>query len=307
MKGISLHEDRKNKFFASILSLAARKYYWAPARLARIALGLATNIPKQLQIFHALAASAYSDTIKKDPRFPFRYLGEDYLARGLSYFRRASCFVHHYKRLNELLPDRFLRRILDSDVTLSELSEGNNSFRIAMSMTKVLYQEGEMSINFEVDGAVGFVLSFTIVPGWVVEVDAPDVVLITRLQGMKGSRRQIFDATRTLHEIAPAALLVAALQGIASALNIQSMAGVCAVRQQSYNEIYSTAFKEAYDDFFTGLGATRTTESFFHSPIPLPEKPITSIKKGHKTRTRKKREFKQQLADNVYSVILANC
>jgi len=76
---------------------------------------------------------------------------------------------------------------------------------------------------------------------------------------------------------------------------IGKIAAVSGVRQSYYSEDDATAFKEAYDDFFTELGIPKSAAGFFRVPLPLQEKPLTFIKHGHKIRTREKRAFKQQI------------
>jgi hypothetical protein len=82
------------------------------------------------------------------------------------------------------------------------------------------------------------------------------------------------------------------------------MAGVCASRQSSYSEEFSSQYRSAYDDFFTELGVSKSNAGFFVSPVPLPEKPVTLIKQGHKLRTREKRAFKRRIAAHVCRLLL---
>jgi uncharacterized protein VirK/YbjX len=294
-----------NKFLGSTLRFARQKHL-SPTNLARILWDFSTNLPTQLEIFHILGQPTFADNMSIDPGLPFRYLNANYLARGLPATKRATCFLHHYRRLNALLSDKVLWQVLHSNIALIDICEEDSLFRITMGVS-LFPREGELSLNFEVNGEVVFVLSFSIVPGRLVGLEAPDVLLIARLQGVKGCNEQIHFATKTLHEVAPPALLLAALQGIAGAFEIQDIAGVCFDRQFSYDQEFSTRFKEAYDDFFADVGAIRNAANFFCSPIPLQEKPLSFVKQGHKTRTKRKRAFKQQIADSVRQRLGEDC
>jgi len=234
-----------------------------------------------------------------EPKFPFRYLHRDYLAHGLAAAKRASSFLHHYQRLSASLSAGLLNQILRRGFTLHEAQQGGSHYRIELGMSRDIYWEGEMSLNLEVNGVVVFILSFSIVPGSVVGLEAPDALLITRLQGVKGRHPEIHEATKNMHEVAPPALLVAALQGVAGALEIRNLAGIQSTRQSAHCEGLSTSFKEAYDDFFSELGATLNSANFFLSAIPVQEKPLAFVTNGHKSRTRRKRAFKQQVANAV--------
>ena len=90
-------------------------------------------------------------------------------------------------------------------------------------------------------------------------------------------------------------MLLAALQGIADALGIIEIASVTAARQSAYGEESVGGFEQAYNDLFLGLGLLPTEAGFFRAPIPLEGKPLSSVKKGHKLRTKQKRAFKHSV------------
>jgi hypothetical protein len=71
------------------------------------------------------------------------------------------------------------------------------------------------------------------------------------------------------------------------------------LRQCTYTPELSVIYKNAYDEFFSGLGIELNEAGFFVSPIPYQEKPLESIKPGHKLRTKEKRAFKRQIAEEV--------
>jgi uncharacterized protein VirK/YbjX len=237
----------------------------------------------------------YTEFLFSNPGFACKYLTHIYLVRGFTVAERAACFLHHYRRLHSALPDSLLRQILREDVEIHEITESANRFVLTMGKSRPGFLEGELSLHLRVDGKIVYVLSFTIVPGWVVKSQAGEILLISRLQGVKGAYPPISYATKTLHDVAPGALLFAALQGIAGAFGIGEIAAVSGVMQSYYSEDYAAAFKEAYDDFFTELGISKSAAGFFRVPLPLQEKPLTFIKHGHKIRTREKRAFKQQI------------
>jgi uncharacterized protein VirK/YbjX len=287
---------------ASVRKLAKERYYWAPVRLPRIVWRMARQIPEQSRVLRVLSRPAYRQLMKVNPRFPLKYLGLDYLARGLTVKQQAESFIHHYRRLSDLLPEELLAQILLEDFLLDEIREGDDRFTVRMGLSRPWDDEGELSLNFEVNGELVFVLSFTIVPGWVVHSEAQEVILISRLQGVKGSYDEIRRATRAMCDVAPPALLFAALCGVAEAFGIQAMAGITAAMKPEFHfyEGEAAHIHQAYDGFFTELGAAKGLAGFYLAPMPPQEKPMTSIKQGHKIRTRNKRALKRQLARRIY-------
>ncbi|MGA3081021.1 MAG: DUF535 family protein [Terracidiphilus sp.] len=279
------------------LSIPARKKKsWSPALLCGVLWRGLTHVGTHRKVLRFLLKfPAFTEFVFSNPSFAIKYLAPFYLAKGFTVAERATCFLHHYKRLQEALPDSLLRRTLHEDVTIHEFPEGDRRFTLTMGLSRPFDEEGELSIHLQADGEIVFVLSFTIVPGWVVKSPAAEIVLISRIQGIKGAFSQISTATRTLHDVAPGALLLAALQGIAAAFGIGEIAAVCATRQIAYKEVSAASFREAYDEFFAQLGIGKNAAGFFCSALPLEEKPLALIKHGHKIRTREKRAFKLEI------------
>jgi uncharacterized protein VirK/YbjX len=283
-------------FLRHLLVLARQKEAWSLSRVVRVFRAAFSNIGTQSKIFQLLKLPPFAEAASNHPRFRFKYLEHGYLVIGFTLLERPSCFLHHYRRLYTSLPDSLLCQLLQGNITLHEMLEDGQRFSITMGLSTPCDNEGEMSLNLQVGEKTVFILSFTIVPGWVIKSKAKEILLVTRIQGMKGCYNQIQLATRTLHDIAPSHLLLAALQGIAGAFGIGEMAGVCAARQKGgYTEERANSIEKAYDAFFTDLGLAPNAAGFFLGPIPLQEKPLSFIKPGHKLRTKEKRAFKLQV------------
>jgi uncharacterized protein VirK/YbjX len=294
--------DEKRTFVDTFLNLAHQdhNFYRSPARFARLVWAFSTNLFRQVEILRILALPAFKKLVRVEPIFPFKYLTRDYLVRGISPAERAVCFAHHYRRLSTMFSEPVLEQILYSDITLLEKQTPDHLFSVRFRLERAEVREGELSLALQVDGVTVYILQFAIVPGRVVKSDAAEVLLVSRLQGIKGSYRQVHLATKAFLDVAPPALLLALLHGIAKLCAIDEMAGISATKQFSYIEKCAQSFQTAYDDFWVELGATRVSESFFACPIPPLEKPLDSITNGHRARTRKKRAFKQQLAEDVF-------
>jgi len=278
-------------------------FYRSPVRFARLVWAFSTNIVRQIEILRILARPAFKPLVRLEPIFPFKYLTRGYLVRGLSPAERAASFAHHYRCLSAMFPAPILQQILYGDITLLEKQAQDHFFSVHLGLARTEVREGELYLALQVDGVTAYILQFTIVPGWVVKSDAADVLMISRLQGIKGRYRQVHLATKAFLDVAPPALLLALLHGIAKLGAIDEMAGISATKQFSYVEKCADAFQSAYDDFWVELGAKRITASFFACPVPPPEKSLDCITNGHKSRARKKRAFKQQLAEDVFRLL----
>jgi len=285
--------------FASTSNVQMDGERWSATRLVRVALRVLGNLSCQMEILRLLKYPVLAEMLPCNPRFPIKFAADDYLARDLSVAERKSCFMHHYVRLLGALPDRMLRLIFHRSVSIFEMREGESVYRVIIHLSMPWDKEGELSLTLERNGIGIYVISFSIVPGSIVNSEAPEVLLISRVQGMKGKYKMIQEATKVMSDVNPASCLVAALQGFAEAFGICEIVAVSAVRQSAYSEDQAEMFRKAYDEFFYTVGAVLGSDNFFHCPVPIPEKPIQEVKRGHKLRTKEKRAFKREVSDAV--------
>jgi uncharacterized protein VirK/YbjX len=202
--------------------------------------------------------------------------------------------------LHATFGENFLKKILFGRATLWEEKVENHIYGVALGLSTPIDMEGELSLSFQADGDDIFILSFSVVPGWLPGLQTEHVLLIARLQGSKGCFEQIRMSTKALQETSPPLVLIAAVQGVATALGIRQLAGVSAAKQSSNGGLNPVDYETAYDAFWRSLGATRASPDFFHIPLPLPEKPIELIKRNHRSRTRAKRLFRKQISERVH-------
>jgi uncharacterized protein VirK/YbjX len=294
-------------FLQSFLTLSREKHYWAPSRTARIVWAVLTNLKRQIKVCRLLASPALRAVVALVPTSPFKYLSGRYLVRGLTIEQRTECFLHHYRRLQAIFPPNLLRRILQRDFTVYETREGGNLYTVVLGLSRGAAWEGELILRLDVDGALLYTLQFNLAPGWIIGSHAEDALLILRLQGVKGCYAQIHAATKAFRDVAPPALLLAVLQGVARICGVREMAGICATSQMAYSQSCSASFKEDYDNFFIQLGAVRSTADFYSIPFLLADKSVDHVKNGHKSRTRKRRAFRLQVAQDVFLHLSKSC
>jgi uncharacterized protein VirK/YbjX len=276
---------------------------WFPAKVACALWHVVCNVDMHPKIIQLLRFPEYVELTRDNPLFVFKALTDGYLARHFSVAERAACFTHHYQRLRRTLPGPLLVRVLHQTTILVNISARAHMFRITFGMSRTHDKEGELSLNFVVDDTTTFILSFTVVPGWVVKSSVAEVLLITRLQGIKGHFPKISLATKALGWVAPPALLVAALQGVGDAFGIRSLGCISGGDQSSYCEECASMFFSAYDEFFIDHGLAKNAANVFLSPIPMVEKPMGHLTDGHKLHTKKRREFKRRIAQAVYRAL----
>lgn len=290
-----------------VAALAREKKTWSPILLAGVLWRAVCSVAHHRTIRDILELPEYSALSMADPRFGLKYLTHGYLASWLSVTDRAACFHNHYTFLYEKLRHEFLARVLREAVPLVEINRSEHRFVVTLGLSRAHDKEGELSLHLEVDGDAVFNLSFTVVPGRILRSHATHVLLISRIQGVKGRFHQISMATKAMAYVSPPDLLLAALQGVGEGFGIDVLACISGADQNSYREDLSALFASAYDDFFTERVVAKKTGYVFMSPLPIVRKPLSHLTDGHKLRARKRREFKSQITDCVRQVIVEIC
>jgi len=295
--------DKSPGFFKWLFLIVQQKGSWSPIRVAGEFMRYLTSIGSYREIHKLLKLRPFNEIAQNNPGFAFKYVVPGYLARSFTVSERASCFLHHYRRIHATLPESALHQLLQGNITLYEIFKGGNCFAITMGLSEPKgHLEGELSLDLRVDGENVFNLSFTIVPGWVVRSNVAEVLLISRLQGTLGSRLQIGLIRKAFHEFFPGKLLFAALQGIAGAFGIRELIAVSATNQTSYGEKYAAISKNSYDRFFAALRMVTTSDGFYCISFPISSKPLASLMARNRARARKRRAIRQeiQLACSAY-------
>jgi uncharacterized protein VirK/YbjX len=168
--------------------------------------------------------------------------------------------------------------------------------------TPTAHYEGDLSLIFEADGVDIYILSFAIGPGSIAGLAAPRALYVARVQGKGKGLLLIRTATRMCADISPQALLLAAAEGVATALSLGHIVAIGADNHVSAGaDFRPNDMARAYDEFWLAAGALRLERNMYHLPVPLPHKPIQSVKRNHRSRALRKREYKIIVKEKVSS------
>lgn len=120
--------------------------------------------------------------------------------------------------------------------------------------------------------------------------------MISRLQGTPAYPPETIKLiTKALYRLRFGAVLLAALEGIAATFAVEEIVCVSSTRNISYIEEYASRFKTAYEDFFAELGITPNDAGFLSTTVPINERPLETIKRSHKSRSKTQRAIKQSI------------
>ncbi|KAF0205053.1 MAG: hypothetical protein FD173_1315 [Gallionellaceae bacterium] len=263
------------------------------------------KLSAHLRVSRSLSLPQTKSIIEHYPTEPFKYLHK-YLALSFNTDSRSSILANHYQFLSRVVAIDFIDRICRGFIHLwEEEIEGN---KYAISLTYPENEEGEFFLIFTENASRLFTLSFTIAPGKLLNVSDDQVIFIGRLQGVPDRKDAIRHASKFFHDTCPASLLLAAVRGVAAALDISGMVGVSARNQVCGDRLsLSCSSQSSYDEFYVSAGGQKLNEEFYYLSVTPNERPISSIKNNHRSRVKRKRELKRRLSEQIFIAFKKQC
>ena len=237
---------------------------------------------------------------KRQPRFHYKYLAP-YAAASFDRGTRLAVLINHYQYLIDRTNAAFFPAMTQSPV-LWRFRSGDDECTISLSYPLHVANEAELSLHLEWNSTLTQVVSFVIAPGSTVGSPCSQVLFFGQVQGFANAA-QLKDITKALNDITPASLLVHAAYGIASALRINGAAGV-----SKHNKVGKWVYRHFdYDTFWLDhKGELNPHTDVFLLPVPPPERPLEEVKRNHRARTLRKRQFKESVREEIAQFWQAN-
>lgn len=237
--------------------------------------------------------------IRMRPTRPYR----TYLAPTFSRRQRRELLREHYLHLTSCLSESFFSQITLGAPVLWEHSLIQDSVAITISLSECEF-EGDLLLEFQINSQAIFHLSMSVAPGHLVGSTAERVILVARVQGVRGKWEDIRHATKECLDVSPPFILMSAVQAIARATGITCIAGVRNTQKIWIPRQPTPDLHFDYDEFWRKLSAT-VELNFCLMPVPMVKRPIEQVGVRHRRRTLIKRQFKQRIEDAVYDRFVA--
>lgn len=268
-------------------------------RLATIAVRLADLLVRPDR-YHAmrqaLARPIFARFRARQPQLPLKYLNRLHLAIGLTSAERAALMIHHYDFLATSMPASALDAIVDRGECLWTCDDDAGCHRVDLVFSHPTDNEGELTLNYTLDGAILSVCSFSFAAGSLVAASDATIIVVTRIQGIRDDRERLRTAMRALGGLSPAMVFLAVLTGIADRFGMLTIAGVAAAAQPARDALGEHAGIATYDAFFESVGGVRISPIFYRIALPRIEKPLSEVKSSNRARTRVQRERRVEIA-----------
>lgn len=269
------------------------------SKLMRQGLGeesLYQSIIGQWRVIRALTRGPIRILTRCCPALLSRYVSLN-LAVSFPKRIRRDILIYHYQFLASRTSARFFSAICNGNAVLWQQPIGETQGVIRLAFTGMTHYDGDLQLTFYADGEPLYQIAFTIVPGNLLGAATSNVLLVARVQGVRGKLLAMRTATKACRDIALAHLLVAAAQGVASALGISVIAGVGSNQRVRKDGVDSKVLFD-YDAFWTTYSCTEKAGIYLIN-VPFEDKPLDQLKRDHRRRARIRRDFKAEITRSV--------
>src|SRR4051812_11543269 len=130
---------------------------------------LLINLREMRSIARLLAEDGLQDIPRVQPAFPFKFLHERFLCRGMSSSDRLRCLLTNLHFWKSMLTEAAFAEVAGGQsCTIFDTHNSGCRVSIVFRLSHPSYLEGEMSAILKVDELEAYVVSFTVIPGSVV-------------------------------------------------------------------------------------------------------------------------------------------
>lgn len=297
--GASLPRPSRLQLLARIVGHA-----WQQARAEgladglRVLLGAGRMLGERGVLAQLFAIPAYAQLMAAQPRADvlFFITHRHFLSRRFSAAERLASVVDHFRFEQARFTPALLRALRSEGLRLWRHAAG---FEVRLRANAGTRHEGPLSLVLRDDGQVLHELSFA----WVdaerlgAEAGRGPVLFVTRNQSLPAAAPALARFRADFPQNSPAYFVLAALNGLASAVGQQRIVGVRDTCQIAFEPGCRDSFRRSYDEFWLSFGGRMLGCHGVEMPVPAAIAPLARLKAKHRARARQRREHWRQVAE----------
>ena len=258
-----------------------------------------SNWTTWFRVVRVLTTRETRPVVRAEPQVVLKHW-RPYLGNHLTQTERAAILIDHYSFLPTRVGSGFFKQIVEGRLLLWEHVVEAKTCRIWLRFSRACHDEGDLELFFELEDDCVYTLACSIGPAHVAGLTSKRAIFIGRVQGKRDGLLVIREATRLCQDIAPAVLLLAAVEGLALQLGIDHLVGIAGSEHvQAAKFARPDGLVRSYDDFWIVSGGRQLERNMYDLPVPFAEKPILEVKRHHRSRTLRKRAFRKHVSQQV--------
>lgn len=267
--------------FANILSVSLIVFY----------------LHKHIQLLRVMYTRRMRYLVRRHPKIIYKYLVK-YAALNLGTRCRLALLMSHYSLVQKLFNEAFATVVYRDCLVLWKDDSVERPLELVLEFPETFHTEGDLCITMRMSGQPAYRIVFILSSGQALGLGQQNIIFITCVQGLT-NQAGVRGITEKCVDVHPADALMAAVQGMATALNITTLVGIRT--NQQLCDSGKTFF--SYDGFFEEYGELDKNLDAYLIGVPIQRKDLTQIPSKHRARTRRKRIFRDAVGDAVQNAL----
>ena len=228
-----------------------------------------------------------------------------FLARSLGLEQRVDCAHHHYAYEQATFSSAYVDAVYRGEgLELWSAASEDHVFAIRLLLANDNLFEGLLSVVAFVDRQRVCVLSFSYVDAAIFGAPPGVTVFVTRKQsGRHPEELQAF--ARAFHHSSPPYFCLAALAGIALAIETRAIAAIRHDAHPSWEPAETDAMRTSYDGFWAVFQATELDEKAYRIPVPLEPGDLAEVSTKHRRRAKLRRQHWSEVTESACAALRA--
>ena len=235
--------------------------------------------------------------VHRFPQFVTR-IYRPYALRTLTSHQRVQHMIGHYTALRHLGLRALLEQSVDVPLALVDLpTKGQTPADLQLISVHEGHREGEAHLQMHWNGHRLYVLSFLLRPH-----HQDHQLLVTRLQGSQDpqARDLIREATKGLHGLRPAVLMVQAVRQMARSMGCSEVLLVSHQMRVALNPMRRWKIPANLESLWLEMGAQATAAGLFHlSPVVDVPEDFSGIASNKRAEARRKAELLRHVLTGI--------
>jgi uncharacterized protein VirK/YbjX len=265
----------------------------------------ATNIFFHLKLVRHFKKIVCSYNGLIDSKVNYLYF-KSFISTKFNVEQKLEIMSHHYSFLKKLFDDKMLEELFTTGITCWRVQKEENNSCVSLHASTFDLREGCLRLNFRNNETDIFNLTFTIVPGELLNICDTSVIYVSRVQYAREQHKRISKITKLSGYITPLTIVLYVLEGISKALRIQSIVGISTEQHIKFIDAWNERlFDKNYSSLWQKMNANEMQNGNFYMPCPLPKRPLMLLKQKYRSVILNKRNNLREVSDKSYQTVKA--
>lgn len=229
---------------------------------------------------------------------------KSFISTGFNVEQKLEIIIHQYTVLKNIFRTEAVIKLFNGGIVCWSDRINNSQFYVKLYPATTHLREGCLGLNFCVNDVDIFNLSFTIVPGRLMDIDDPSVIIISRNQYTLNQFENISSVTKTLGDSTPLSIVLYVLEGISRGVGIHSIIGLSSSLHIKFKDAEdSKLFSKNYDALWNRMESVKMRNGNYFMTCPFRRKSVNEIKQKHRSRAFNKRKRLDEISEISYQAI----